>query len=394
MVSWEKSEHAPYSLVNVLKYTQLTSVVFLSIMSVLAAIGVLIILIIVHELGHFAAARWQGIHVDRFAIGFGPILLRYQGKKTEYSLRAFPLGGYVGFPDDDPDSTIPPEDPDLLRNRPLLDRAIVISAGVIANLIFAYLLLVTQAATVGFQNFNYQPGVVISQVITVENSAAYQAGIEDGDIILTVGDRELAASQEAIQIFQKTIQNSPQKPLKIKIQRGEEILFLDVTPEANTDGQGKIGVLLTPHGEVVRQRTESLPAAFIAGANEYQRLTNLIVRGFGKLILNFQENVEQVAGPVAIVAVGAQLAQDNLGNLLQFGSLISINLAIINILPLPALDGGQLAFLLIEGLLGKPLPNKIQDGIMQTGLVLLLSLGIFLIVRDTANLAFFQDLFQ
>ena len=115
-------------------------------MSVLAAISVLAVLIVVHELGHFIAARSQGIHVNRFSLGFGPILWKHQGPETEYAVRAIPLGGFVGFPDDDPDSKIPANDPDLLRNRPILDRAIVISAGVIANLIFAYLVLVTQFA--------------------------------------------------------------------------------------------------------------------------------------------------------------------------------------------------------------------------------------------------------
>ena len=106
-------------------------------MSVLAAIAVLALLIVVHELGHFAAARLQNIRVSRFSLGFGPVLWKYQRGETEYGLRAIPLGGYVGFPDDDPDSDIPADDPNLLRNRPLLDRAIVISAGVIAKLIFA-----------------------------------------------------------------------------------------------------------------------------------------------------------------------------------------------------------------------------------------------------------------
>ena len=101
-----------------------------------------------------------------------------------------------------------------------------------------------------------------------------------------------------------------------------------------------------------------------------------------------------MAGPIKIVEYGASIAENNLGNLFQFGALISINLAIINTLPLPALDGGQLVFLLIEGLFGKPLPLKLQEGIMQTGLVLLLSLGIFIIIRDTVNLAIVQELIQ
>ena len=362
-------------------------------MSVLAAIAVLALLIVVHELGHFTAARFQGIHVNRFSIGFGPILAKYQGPETEYAVRAFPLGGYVGFPDDDPDSEIPRDDPNLLRNRPVLDRAIVISAGVIANLIFAYFLLVGQAATVGFQDINYQPGVLVPQVFE-ENSVAYGAGIKSGDVILAIDNQELGASREAIASLRKTIQNAPNRPLQLKLERGEETKELTVTPQPGEDGKGKIGVMLAPNGEVVRHRPQGIVEAFTAGATEYQRLATLTAQGFKQLILNFKENAEQVAGPVAIVAVGAELARNDLGNLFQFGALISINLAIINILPLPALDGGQLAFLAIEGVRGKPLPSRIQDGIMQTGLVLLLGLGVFLIVRDTANLTGIQQLFQ
>ena len=114
-----------------------------------ATIAALALLIVVHESGHFLAARLQGIYVNRFSIGFGPILWKYQGKETEYALRAFPLGGFVGFPDDDPDSDIPPNHPNLMRNRPVLDRAIVISAGVIANLVFAYFVFVAQYSLVG-----------------------------------------------------------------------------------------------------------------------------------------------------------------------------------------------------------------------------------------------------
>ena len=362
-------------------------------MSVLAAIAVLGLLIVVHELGHFCAARLQGIHVNRFSIGFGPVLLKYQGKETEYALRAFPLGGFVGFPDDDPESNISLDDPNLLRNRPLIDRAIVISAGVIANLIFAYFLLVGQAATLGIQDLNYQAGVLVPEVLTQANSPAQVAGVKPGDVILAVEDQPLEASANAMTKLRETIQNSPNQPLDLTIKRGEETLLLTVIPELGENGKGKIGVMLAPNGDIIRRRSNSIMEALTVGAQQFENLTNLTLKGFGQLITNFQENAEQVAGPVAIVAVGAQLAKSDIGNLFQFGALISINLAIINILPLPALDGGQLAFLIVEGLRGKPLPNQVQEGIMQTGLVLLLSLGIFLIVRDTANLAFFQQLF-
>ncbi len=362
-------------------------------MSVLAAIAVLAILIFVHELGHFAAARFQGIRVNRFSIGFGPVLLKYQGSETEYAIRAFPLGGYVGFPDDEPDSEIPPDDPHLLRNRPILDRAIVICAGVMANLIFAYLLLVGQAATIGIQQINYQPGIIVPK-LSEDVSAAAQAGIKAGDIIVAVNSQELEASEQAIKSLTTAIQDSPAQPLELTIQRGEETKIITVTPTPSQDGKGKIGVVLQPKVEIVRHRPQNFGKIFVVGAQEYERIAKLTFRGFWELVNNFSETAEQVAGPVAIVAVGAKLARNDAANLFQFAALISINLAIINILPLPALDGGQLAFLAIEGVLGKPLPNRIQEGIMQTGIVLLLGLGMFLIGRDTVNLEFFQQLFQ
>jgi len=357
-------------------------------MSVLAAIAVLAILIVVHELGHFGAARLQGIKVSKFSIGFGPVLAKYDGKETEYAIRAFPLGGYVGFPDDDPDSDIPDDDPDLLRNRPIFDRAIVISAGVIANLIFAYFLLVGQASMVGIQDVNYQPGVLIPQILEEGESPAQIAGIETGDIILAIEDLNLPASEDAISLLTHKIKESANQTLNFTVKRNDETLTIPITPELGSNGKGKIGVMLAPNGEFLRRKPDNVIEAFSVGASQFQRYTNLTVQGFVQLITNFQENANQVAGPVAIVAVGAQLAKSDLGNLFQFGALISINLAIINILPLPALDGGQLAFLAVEGIFGKPLPNKLQEGIMQTGLVLLLGLGVFLILRDTLNLAF------
>ncbi|RMF23698.1 MAG: RIP metalloprotease RseP [Cyanobacteria bacterium J083] len=368
------------------------SVLTTNIGGAIAAISVLLLLIFVHELGHFLAAKLQGIRVNRFSIGFGPAIFSYQGKDTEYAFRLIPLGGYVGFPDDDPDTDIPADDPNLLRNRPILDRAIVISAGVIANLVFAYFLLVGQSLTVGFQEMNYQPGVAVPQIIAESDSAAFKAGMKAKDIILAVDQLDLEASPESMTILREKIQNSPEKPLELKVKRGEEILSLQVTPQRGEDGKGKIGVILAPNGEIIKYKADNIITGLTAGAKQFENVMNLTLQGFWQLISNFSENAGQVAGPVRIVEVGTNLAKSNAGNLLQFGALISINLAIINILPLPALDGGQLAFLAIEGLLGRPLPTKWQESIMQTGLVLLFSLGFIVIVRDTLNLSVIQEL--
>ncbi|MEH2091102.1 RIP metalloprotease RseP [Nostoc sp.] len=366
-------------------------------MSVLAAIAVLAVLILVHELGHFVAARSQGILVNRFSLGFGPVLLKYQGSQTEYAVRAFPLGGFVGFPDDDPDSDVPPNDPNLLRNRPVLDRAIVISAGVIANLIFAYLVLALQLGIVGIpKELTYQAGVIVQPVN--QESVAYQAGIREGDIILAVNGQELPASDKSTPLLTKEIQTHPNQQIELKILREKQQQTLKLTPKLGADGKGVVGVALSPNATAIYRRPNSPFEIFGLAANRFQQLFVGTLSGFGQLITNFQQTAGQVSGPVNIVKIGAKLAEDNTVNLLSFAAIISINLAIINILPLPALDGGQLAFLLIEGLRGKPVPARIQEGVMQTGLVLLLGLGIFLIVKETTQLTsqleWVQKLFQ
>ena len=359
-------------------------------MSVLAAIAVLAVLIFVHELGHFIAARSQGIHVNRFSLGFGPVLLKYQGSETEYAVRAFPLGGFVGFPDDDPDSKIDPSDPNLLRNRPVLDRAIVISAGVISNLIFAYFLLVSQVGFVGIPQAS-QPGVLIPSLAPQVSQVATEAGIKAGDVILAADGTPFDTSLQNTPKLSNIIKTHPGEPIELKIKRGDQILNLTVVPEAKSGG-GSIGVSLSANGKVERRPTENILEAFSVGATEFQNIIVQTVQGFGQLITNFGETASQVAGPVKIVKIGASIAQNDTGSLFFFAALISINLAFINILPLPALDGGQLAFLLIEGVRGKPLPNRIQEGVMQTGLVLLLGIGILLIVKETSQLEWVQKL--
>jgi len=362
-------------------------------MSVLATIAVLALLITVHELGHFLAARLQGIYANRFSIGFGPVLLKYQGKQTEYALRAFPLGGFVGFPDDDPDSPIAPDDPNLLRNRPLGDRAIVISAGVIANLIFAYAVLVTQFGVIGIPDgFNAQPGVLIPQV--QEQSPAAVAGLVPGDVILQADNQVFDGGDRGVKALVATISQAPEQRIRLQVQRGSRQVELVVVPKRTSDNQGLIGVQLAPNGTLIYRRPQSLVEVLTLAANQFQEMLVRIVQGFQMLVTNFQEMASQVASPVKIVEWGANIAEADSGNLFFFAAFVSINLAVVNILPLPALDGGQLVFLLIEGLRGRPLPTQVQEGVMQTGFLLLVGLGLFLIVRDTAQLPILQQLFQ
>lgn len=358
-------------------------------MPVLLIIAALAVLIVVHEMGHFFAARLQGIHVNRFSIGFGPALWKYQGPETEYALRAIPLGGFVGFPDDDPDSEIPPTDPDLLRNRPVLDRAIVISAGVIANLVFAYFVLVGQVGLLGVP-VTTQPGILVPEVVTASSTVAADAGIQQGDVILSANGQEFGRSPRDINQLQQIIRNSVDQPIELSVKRGEQTLPITLVPEAGDNGVGKVGIGLSPNGEVTSRAARGIGEMITMATQEFQYMVVTTAKGYLQLFTNFAEVANQVSGPIGIVEQGAKLTQNNVLSILPFTAIISINLAILNILPLPALDGGQLVFLLIEALRGKPLPQRLQEGVMQTGLLLLLGLGIVLIVRDTVQLDVFQ----
>lgn len=353
----------------------------IKILAVLASIGVLGILIVVHELGHFLAARLQGIRVSRFSIGFGWTLLRWKGRETEFVLGALPLGGYVGFPDDDPDSKIPADDPDLLKNRPILDRALVISAGVIANVIFAYVLMLGLVGIAGVPQVQVRPGIAVPQVI--EKTPAARAGLKAGDTILGYGNRKLNGTDADLDRLRRAILASAGKPLALTVQRGNTpARDLTVMP----DKQGKLGVKLTPN-QVMTRRPARDPGEWISAGNDgFVRVWRLTFESF-QMLTSGRAGINEVSGPVGIVAMTANLAETDFLSLFYVAALISVNLAMINILPLPALDGGHLVFLLIEAVRGgKPLPNNIQQRVMQTGLVVLLSLALLLIFKDSVTL--------
>lgn len=353
--------------------------------SVLEALGVLAAIITIHECGHFLAAYLQNIHIAQFSIGFGPALFKLQGKKVEYSLRAIPLGGFVGFPDDDPESEYSPDDPDLLKNRPILDRLLVTSAGVIANLTFAYFILFGQVLTTGLLQQEVLPGVIVPEVIST--SVAAKAGILAGDVVVGVDDVVLPAGENAVYDLVHIIKESPSRPLSFLISRKKEPLEIKIVPGTSIDGTGKIGVQLAPNSKPVKVKAKDLTEATVRASKEFSRLFATVTDGLKQVILNFSQTADKISGPVAIVAVGAEVARTDAAGLSQFAAIVNINLAVVNILPLPALDGGYILLIFLEALRGgKKLPNKVEQGIMSSGIVLLLAIGMFLMVRDALNL--------
>ena len=173
-------------------------------MNVLTSITVLGFLIFFHEMGHFLAAILQGIYVDGFSIGFGPSIIQKKFKDITYSFRAFPLGGFVSFPDEEINN-IDPEDPNLLKNRPITQRLIVISAGVFANLLLAYSILIINVTSIGIP---YEPDPGIFVLATQPEKAAFKAGLEPGDKIIKLDGEALGKGDQAVSTLVSKIQRS------------------------------------------------------------------------------------------------------------------------------------------------------------------------------------------
>tara|TARA_B100000700_G_C15053196_1_gene861412 strand:+ start:3076 stop:4158 length:1083 start_codon:yes stop_codon:yes gene_type:complete len=357
-------------------------------MNVIASILVLGLLIFFHETGHFLAAISQGIRVNGFSIGFGPSIIEKEIKGVTYSLRALPLGGFVSFPGEDDLSEIKKNDPDLLRNRPIHQKIIVISAGVIANLLLSWIVLFGQASLIGLPN-QPDPGVLVTGV--QKNEVANSAGILSGDQILKIQDSIIGSGQDGIQSFVRGIQNSPNKQIKIEIMRAEKILTLSLTP-SDKNGVGRIGAELQPNINFDIRRAKNPREIINYANNQFSDLLKRTIQGYQGLITDFSSTSKQLSGPVKIVEIGAHLSEQGGSGLIFFAALVSINLAVLNSLPLPLLDGGQLVLILIEGIRGQPIPEKIQLAFMQSGFLLLIGLSIVLIIKDTSQLSLVQQL--
>ncbi len=354
--------------------------------SVIQALSVLATIIFVHESGHFLAARMQGIHVNKFAVGFGPNVLSYQGEEVEYSLKAIPLGGFVAFPDDDVDCPYPPDDPDLLRNRPVKDRAIVVSAGIVANCVFAFAILLAQVNTIGLTYAKYAPGVIVKGFVSP--SAAESAGFKRGDIILRIDGEDLEADAKTVNQVVNKIKASANKKLDVVVSRKGEMVKLNLIPDETPKTlEGRVGTRLEANSVLYKKMAKGPVDSIKLASKEFGRLFTLVGKSLTGLVTNFSQSKDQVSGPLAIVAVGAEVVRKDISGLFQFGAVININLAIVNLLPLPALDGGFLLLLIIEAIRGKKMQKETEQSITGAGVLFLLISGGVLITRDLTDFA-------
>ena len=361
----------------------------MSSINVFASITVLALLIFFHEAGHFLAATSQGIRVSGFSIGFGPAIIKKEFRGVTYSIRALPLGGFVSFPDDDDDiKSISPNDPNLLKNRPIIQRLFVISAGVLANLLIAWIVLFSQAAFIGIPNQPEQ-GVLIVNV--QKDEPADIAGLIAGDKVLSIDGEKLGSGQEAVQSLVEKIKNSPKKEVQLEKQSDGIKSIIKITPK-DYFGDGKVGAQLQQNIIEGYIQDSSFFESFNHSNNQFFDLLIRTIKGYKGLFTDFASTSKQLSGPVKIVELGAQLSKQGSSGIILFAALVSINLAVLNSLPLPLLDGGQFALILLEAIRGKPVPEKIQLAFMQSGFFLLVGLSIVLIIRDTSQLTIFKHL--
>ncbi|NLX91234.1 MAG: RIP metalloprotease RseP [Firmicutes bacterium] len=335
--------------------------------TIIASVIIFGLLIFVHELGHFLVAKWAKIRVLEFALGFGKELLTWEKGETRYSLRLFPLGGFCRMLGEDPED-LPQEG--NFQEKPLLNRFAVIAAGSVMNFLLAVVLF-----SLLFFLIVGVPGTDSTRVGAVlPQSRAFEAGIRENDLILAIDGVKMNNWNSVV----SKINSSPGKELTIHIERNQQDIFISVVPEEK-DGRGLIGI--TPVYEKY-----NFFSSIVLGVDYFFFWIKLIFVGLYQMITGIIP--PDVTGPVGIVGVIGEVMQEGISNLFSLTAVISINLGIINLLPIPALDGSRLVFLLLEGIRGKPIDPKKEGFIHFIGFTFLILLMIFIAFQDITRLIY------
>ncbi len=352
-------------------------------------------LVFVHELGHFLAAKKSGIRVDEFALGFPPKILGKKVGETVYNLNLVPFGGYVKIFGDDADvmSDLAVSEADKARSfvaKPRYIQAFVLVSGVLGNIVFAWLLL-----SIGFMagipsasDGRYAKDVrdaKLTITMVLPDSPAQKAGLHSGDTIVSIteGEKHFAStdSEKASDFIGASTGN-----LSISYVRGEESGQTVVEPVAGIiEGKPAIGVSLDTLGVVRFGFFYSLYEGLLITWDLFREVA-VGLFGFLKQAILGQASLSAVTGPVGIAGMVGEARILGLVYLLSFTAFISINLAVINLLPIPALDGGRLLFLAIEGIIRRPIPAKFTKVVNTGGFILLIAFMLFITYRDIIKL--------
>ncbi|MEE4265558.1 MAG: RIP metalloprotease RseP [Desulfobacteraceae bacterium] len=351
--------------------------------SILSFIIVLGVLIFFHEFGHFLVARLFGVGVEKFSLGFGPRLIGKKVGITDYRISAIPLGGYVKMVGEEPDADINPEDiPLSFTHKHVAKRMLIVAAGPVFNILLAVIIFFGIFLISG--TFILKPSVGSVK----QGSPAFAAGLEKGDLITAINESAINSWDEMAEI----INSSKGQKIKLTVRRGESSQNFSLVPEQVTtknifgeDVQRYI-IGITAAGETYSKEM-NLFQAFSESLIQTYRVTELMVVIIVKLISG-DISTDTLGGPIMIAQMAGDSAKAGIGNLISFIALISVNLAIINLLPIPILDGGHLLFFSIEAVKGRPVSTKIREIAQQVGLFFLILLMILVFYNDISRIFF------
>jgi regulator of sigma E protease len=345
--------------------------------TILATLVVIGVLIFVHELGHFLVAKYYGVGVEAFSLGFPPKLISKKIGETDYRISIIPLGGYVKLVGENPGETIPPEQvARSFSHRPLGQRAAIVAAGPLFNFLFA---VVALSLVFTFSGIPYLPPEIGG---VQEDSPAAAAGLQKGDLVLSVNGQAVARWED----LSRLIRASGEGPLVMKFRRGEQEQELTLQPRVmetvNIFGEKVyaklIGVSAPERFEI--DRVDPL-SAWWQGLSYSYRILEVTVVSIGKLITQ-KVPMNSLGGPIMIAQVAGKQAEQGVSQLIHFMAVLSINLALLNILPIPMLDGGHLLFFLVEAVRGRPVSIKHREIAQAIGLTALLLLMFVVFYQD------------
>ncbi|MEZ7863629.1 MAG: RIP metalloprotease RseP [Rhodospirillales bacterium] len=351
---------------------------------------VLTILVFVHEYGHYWVAKRNGVRVEAFSVGFGPeIWGRNDASGTRWKICVIPLGGYVKMFGEGGDVSEDGEKSELsdaekavsFYYKTVSQRAAIVAAGPIVNFIFAIFAFAILAGAVG----NAVPLAAVGKVF--KDSAAEIAGFKSGDRFISINEEEINLFSD----LRRIVTENPDTVLSFQIDRAGKEITLSATPkltvQKNAEGEeieiGLLGVEWSP--EFVSYERQNPAMALWVGVQRTYMVTTNILSYIGDMFSG-RRGTDELGGPLRIAQISGQMAEQGIGAVILLMAMLSVNLGLINLFPIPMLDGGHLAFYLIEALLGRPLGAKAQEYGFRFGLILVLMLVVFVTWNDLVHL--------
>lgn len=319
------------------------------------------VMVIPHEFGHFAAAKLSGIKVNEFSVGMGPKIFQKQGNETKYSIRIFPIGGFCAMEGEDEES----DNPRAFNNVSTLKKIFVLSSGAIMNILVALLLMIITVQIIG------TPTNVVGSI--EKNSPAELAGLRAGDRIVELDNKEINSWEDFVQ----EMRTKESEQIEIGIERKGNYKEFIINP-IYKDGRQVIGVTSKP--------AHNLFKSAIYGSKSTWQINSAMYSGLYKMLtgkVNFKKNV---AGPIGIISLVGKTSKEGFISFIYLAVIISINLAVINMLPFPALDGGRILFTLIRKITGNAISDEMEGKIHLAGFAILIALLIFVTWNDILRL--------